>query len=209
MQAFDTASTFAAAYSIGKAEASAALNLLKKVPPDVRDKLQGLVRTAAATQVISHDAADSIVCARNFSMGKFLHHEPVANGVFNVGYGSGVGTLVAWEAALQNTTELLNLMCVRLERDWVSLAPKMRRAWGLKECATRFQIAKIIFRLKLSQIGACVPVCLAKENLQKVCGAYLACVQQFQSVVSNAFADSALKEINETFKTYTKAKTSK
>lgn len=128
-------------------------------------------------------------------MGKFLHHEPVAAGVFNLGYSSGVGALLAWDPCLQNTPELLDLVCTRLERDWNSLAPKMRRAWGLKECDTclciRFPCVADRF-----DCSAVEPV---EENIQKICGAYLACVRHFQTLVSTSFAESAFKEIQEMF----------
>ncbi|CAJ1361676.1 unnamed protein product, partial [Effrenium voratum] len=79
------------------------------------------------------DAEASEAHLKELLNGKFLHHEPVAAGVFNLGYSSGVEALLARDPCLQNTPELLDLVCTRLERDWNSLAPKMRRAWGLKE----------------------------------------------------------------------------
>ena len=64
-------------------------------------------------------------------MGRFLYHEPVSQGLFNLTYSCAAGTV--WEAALINTKELLELACTRMESDYVALNQKMRRPHGSKE----------------------------------------------------------------------------
>ena len=44
LQAHETAASFAAAYSLGKQESTAAVNLLRWVPVDIKDGLTTLVR---------------------------------------------------------------------------------------------------------------------------------------------------------------------
>ena len=45
-QAQESVANFASAYSLGKTESAAALNLLNKIPKAIKDKLASLVRTA-------------------------------------------------------------------------------------------------------------------------------------------------------------------
>ncbi len=64
-------------------------------------------------------------------MGRFLFHEPVSQGLFNLTYSSASGT--AWEAALTNKLDLLELTCSRMEADYLALNQRMRRPYGSKE----------------------------------------------------------------------------
>ncbi|CAJ1353318.1 unnamed protein product [Effrenium voratum] len=114
--AFESAAAFATAYSVGKAEAGAALNLLNNIPDHIRDRLWELART--------------------HSMPKFIAHEGIAHGIFNSTYTSATASLVPWHQFLSNNDELLDLLCTRLENDWVSLSTKMRKAWTLRDIET-------------------------------------------------------------------------
>lgn len=63
-------------------------------------------------------------------MGKVINHEPLANGLLNVGYSSATTTALAvWEGTLMNTEKSLSLLAARLEGDYVALAPKMRKPY--------------------------------------------------------------------------------
>ena len=66
-------------------------------------------------------------------MQRFLQHDALASGHFNLNHCSGTGSLSAWSRFLTNDINLLQLMCARLESDWTCLAPKMRKSWGSKE----------------------------------------------------------------------------
>lgn len=46
-QAHESVSAFAQAYSLGEKESAAAVNLLRKIPPIIKDSLTELVRTLA------------------------------------------------------------------------------------------------------------------------------------------------------------------
>jgi hypothetical protein len=64
-----------------------------------------------------------------------LLHDGIAHGVFNASYNgaSNSGAVSAWENLLQNTPEVLQLLLQRMQQDWESMSPKMRRPWGLKD----------------------------------------------------------------------------
>lgn len=74
--------------------------------------------------------------ARRFTMPRFLTHEPVASDLFNASFNSATGTLQSWSRFLGNTDQLLGLLIKRLEVDWTSLSPKMRRPWNGKDVET-------------------------------------------------------------------------
>ena len=113
LQQYTNASSFAAAMQIGRFEAQAAINLLRNVSQPTREKLTELVR--------------------EHSMQKFITHEAIAHGVFNEVYTSASGPLAPWERHLSNTPELLRLLTARMGQDFLSLNPKMRKAWNQKE----------------------------------------------------------------------------
>lgn len=68
-------------------------------------------------------------------MQKFLTHDAVAQGWFGLGKTSSSSAICQWEADLANTDRVLELMCERLQSDYESLAPKMRKAWTSKDVA--------------------------------------------------------------------------
>lgn len=66
-------------------------------------------------------------------MGKFMHHEPISAGLFNLNYHSVGPSMSSWENELTNHPDcrLLQLLCDRMEKDWTSLAVKMRTPYNL------------------------------------------------------------------------------
>ena len=70
-------------------------------------------------------------------MPKFINHDGLAEGLLNLGYSSGTGPHASWKAQLTNTETVLMFMIDRMESDWKSLTPKMRKPWGMKDLATR------------------------------------------------------------------------
>ena len=69
-------------------------------------------------------------------MPRFINHDAIAEGLLNLGYGSGSGAHNSWKSELQNSLPVLQYMLSRMELDWVALAPKMRRPWNLTTLAT-------------------------------------------------------------------------
>ncbi|CAK9116501.1 unnamed protein product [Durusdinium trenchii] len=98
LQAWNSASELAEAYQLGKMESGAAMQLLNEVDEEVVESLSSHVK--------------------KWSMGKFLTHEPVCNGIFNRDYTSGINALLPWEKDLKNSPESLALMCQRMELDY-------------------------------------------------------------------------------------------
>ena len=75
-------------------------------------------------------------------MGRFIHHEPLAHGIFNRDYTSASGGMMQqWESELTNNGDcrLLQLLCDRMEVDWLALAPKMRKPYNVQQLDPRVQ----------------------------------------------------------------------
>ena len=70
---------------------------------------------------------------RTFTMHRFITHDPVAVGWFNMGKSSATNAFSQWENELVNTEEVLHLLCDRLLADYESLSLKMRRPWTAKD----------------------------------------------------------------------------
>ena len=67
---------------------------------------------------------------RIYGQPKFVLHDGISAGLFNSKY-NGAGTVFsAWERYLGNTQELVNLMLRRMQKDFDSLAPRMRKPFG-------------------------------------------------------------------------------
>ena len=69
-------------------------------------------------------------------MGKMLTHESIAQGCWNRSYCSANQLQSAWETALTNTPQILDLAIERMTKDYSSLNPKMRKAYGAKDIDT-------------------------------------------------------------------------
>lgn len=68
-------------------------------------------------------------------MGRFIVHEPIASGLFNITYNGSVAQFATWDCELQNSEEVLDLLVSRLVGDWTSLNPKFRKCWTSKDIA--------------------------------------------------------------------------
>lgn len=66
-------------------------------------------------------------------MGKFLPHDSIANGSFNVSYNIVLPEFKVWEDLLTNSEEVLTLLVARLETDYLALNQKMRKAYASKD----------------------------------------------------------------------------
>ena len=162
-QALDSASSVAAAYSVGRTEASAATNLLKSVSASTRNQLKELVRRCPTISIIRKhvnlEMSDNIryqfnivqyiyiyiynifniyqyinqFVVRIHGQPRFILHDGIAAGIFNVDYSGVAGSLGAWEKHLGNTQETIDLMLRRMRSDFESLAPKMRKPWSQQQ----------------------------------------------------------------------------
>lgn len=66
-------------------------------------------------------------------MNRLLTHDAIANGIFNLSYSGGGGVLQPWDRALTNSVELLDCLVDRMQMDFETASPKLRKPWGLRE----------------------------------------------------------------------------
>ena len=128
------------AYHIGRAAANAALNLLNAVPPSVTSELAELVQyLGLIAKRLLNDCLPCLFCellSRQFTMHKFLTHEAIAAGCFNVGECCASATQSAWHESLTLTESNIQLLVCRLSSDYSRVAAKMRKVWTSKEIDT-------------------------------------------------------------------------
>lgn len=150
---------FASAYSLGKHESGAAVNLLKFIPQPVKTKLTELVRWGWGKgffvfftpkspdsfgsgfhliTVVTLRSGDNAQNWRTFTMQKFITHECISSKLFNAKHSSATGTLMPWANVLTNSEPSLTLLLKRLESDYMGIQSKSRKAWGLKDVASWF-----------------------------------------------------------------------
>lgn len=72
-------------------------------------------------------------------MQRFITHEALAAGWFNLDH-NGSASSNPWEAFLGNTLESLELLCHRMEADYLGLNPKMRKAYGAKDIVPHLSV---------------------------------------------------------------------
>ena len=109
-------------------------------------------------------------------MGRYLHHEPLANGLFNQCYNSA-GIMTAWEGSLANTEELLLLVCERMEGDFCAQNARVRKAYGSRE----------VDSCSKCRLNICLATAFAQEALLRSAGAFLACQKAFENKVPQKF----------------------
>lgn len=82
-------------------------------------------------------AVVSYTTCRTHTMSRFLNHDGLAHGIFNRDYSGATGSFTSWDRALVNSPALLQLLVNRMNQDWTSMNPKMRKPWGLSTLDTR------------------------------------------------------------------------
>lgn len=70
-------------------------------------------------------------------MQKYLTHEPLARGYFNIEYNGKGPSTENWERELMNKPELLDLLCKRMESDYNGLHAQMRKAYNSNQIEPR------------------------------------------------------------------------
>ena len=72
-------------------------------------------------------------------MHKFVTHEPIKDGWFNSEFTSGFGNFIAWEQELKNSSEVLRLLCTRMEKDFIQPRESKRKVHNLASIDLRWQ----------------------------------------------------------------------
>lgn len=70
-------------------------------------------------------------------MGKFMTHEPLAEGLFDRDFSAGRQAYSVWEAELRNSPELLALLTERMEADFLSQRGKLRKSYNALQVEPR------------------------------------------------------------------------
>ena len=68
-------------------------------------------------------------------MGKFVHHEPISGGMFNLDASCATPSTQAWDDQLLCTLPVLSLVLDRMGADYAALHPKMRKPFLTKDIA--------------------------------------------------------------------------
>ena len=78
---------------------------------------------------------------------KFINHEALADNLLNLGQCTATGFLLPWKQYLTNTNEILELVLMRMEKDWLSTGVKQRRPWNSKDLEPWSQLHTMYFYL--------------------------------------------------------------
>ncbi len=73
---------------------------------------------------------------RKFSMHRFLTHDAIAQGIFNRDCCTAGATMTAWQEQLVNTTDVLKLMCQRMDQEFNNTPLRFRKPWNYTQLVT-------------------------------------------------------------------------
>jgi hypothetical protein len=133
-------------------------------------------------------------------MPKFITHEPLANNWFNMNHTTGSGHLQPWATALTNREDVLLLLVDRMEKDYLALSPKMRKAYG-KDVEPRNRVGPNVVPPLFSYLfwgqpaATVIDPVASEEALQRVCAAFLAAKERYQELVPAAFFERTMQDI--------------
>lgn len=91
-------------------------------------------------------------------MHKFVTHEPIKDGWFNSTFSSGFGNFAAWDQVLTNSPEVLRLLCLRMEHDFVQIRESKRKVHSVASIDLRWQneseVSQQLFCFDISHVFA-------------------------------------------------------
>ena len=145
-------------------------------------------------------------------MTKFMPHEAIANGCFNLNHCSSHSQIKVWEDELNNSEDVLRLLVERLEHDFVALNPKMRSPYTAKRVAAGHARGHSLcaHSMRLLRADRSQSDCsnllqpnpafgIAQDELQRCCCMFMACQRAFQARVPEAFFAKEMPEISKGF----------
>ena len=118
-------------------------------------------------------------------MNRFISHDGLAAGVFNRDC-TAQPVSTAWSTQLTNTPDLLELLCSRLENDFVNLRPNMRKAFTGKDVEICLQVKSLASRVYRFVCQSFVP---AQEMQQRRCGIFLHAMACFEKGFPKDYVD--------------------
>ena len=215
VEAFENVAACAAAYQVGRTEAGAATNLFSAVTPETKEKLKELVRTGIKTKSWWFMVLSSFISylfqkswlyhypwwnfCRIHGQPKFVLHDGIAAGLFNAKYNGAGSQFGAWDKWLTNTQELVNLLLGKM---------KEKRTMRAVHPACENLLARANWTLGLG-MKSLVMVGIykmhqnmnqpAQEQLQRICGVFLACLVKFQEQVPSSYFEQIQEELMSTF----------
>ena len=111
------------------------------------------------------------------------------------------GSLGAWEKFLGNSQDCVDLLLHRMQKDFESLAIKMRKPWSQQNLDSFRTIAFVYVskqglrgEVKTSTSQFITPE-LAKEQLQRICACFLSCLTVFKESVPTSYFEGVREEI--------------
>ena len=93
------------------------------------------IATMCIFAAINHNIS-SIMCndgLRKYTMPRFVTHEAIASGLMNDSHSTANGIFAPWKGILTNNEPVLMVMMTRMEKDWIAVAARSRKAWNLKD----------------------------------------------------------------------------
>lgn len=84
--------------------------------------------------------------SRLFGQPRFLLHDGIAAGVFNMTYNGGTGVFHQWQKQLPNSQEVVDFLLRRMRQDFEVLNVKMRKPWN-QASLDSFQTLVVSLRL--------------------------------------------------------------
>ncbi|CAK9080416.1 Uncharacterized protein SCF082_LOCUS38331 [Durusdinium trenchii] len=128
-------------------------------------------------------------------MNRLMNHEPLAAGVFNSTYNGASSQLSMWDGHLDNSVEVLELMCERMEKDWLNLNPKFRKSYGFKELATGLRLDMFLLRHLDSEFSSMLESGVPPIDINAV-SAFRSAINKYAKEVSDQNFKAAEKLAN-------------
>ena len=144
-----------------------------------------------------------MIAGRKHSMHRVIQHDALAAGILNSDYTGGTAQFATWKDELCNNDALLTTISKRLDSDYESLNPKMRKPVALRDLETWINLDQeqhtfchtcLLISSTANDFSQSSPTS-SKELLQRTCAVYFACKAEFKKQVPTAFFQAEIERI--------------
>ena len=144
-----------------------------------------------------------MIAGRKHSMHRVIQHDALAAGILNSDYTGGTAQFATWKDELCNNDALLTTISKRLDSDYKSLNPKMRKPVALRDLETWINLDQeqhtfchtcLLISSTANDFSQSSPTS-SKELLQRTCAVYFACKAEFKKQVPTAFFQAEIERI--------------